>query len=74
MFSIPKGLFSILRSAKSATDVLYGMCSVVLTLSLTALGPISPVSLKCYMLKKSLSGVNAILHVYLFYFILFNLQ
>jgi hypothetical protein len=66
MFSIPKGLFSTLRSAKSATDVLYGMYSVVLTLLLRALGPISPISLKCYMLKKSLSGVKAILHVFHF--------
>jgi hypothetical protein len=69
MFSIPKGLFSTLRSAISATDVLYGMNSVVLTLSLMALGPISPIRLKCYMLKKSLSGVKAILHVFLFQFI-----
>jgi hypothetical protein len=37
-----------------------------LTLSLTALGPISPISFKCHMLKKCLSGMKAILHVFLF--------
>jgi hypothetical protein len=66
MFSIPKGLFSILHSAKSATDVLFEMYSVVLTHSLTALGPISPISLKCYMHKKSLSRIKDILPVFLF--------
>jgi hypothetical protein len=37
-----------------------------LTLSLTALGPISPISFTCHMLKKFLSGMKAILHVFLF--------
>jgi hypothetical protein len=37
-----------------------------LTLSLTAVGPISPISLKCHILKKFLSGIKAILHVFLF--------
>jgi hypothetical protein len=37
-----------------------------LTLSLTALGPISPISLKFKMLKKSLSEIKAILLLFLY--------
>jgi hypothetical protein len=39
---------------------------IALTLSLTALGPISPISLKYQMLKKSLSEIKAILHLFLY--------
>ncbi len=45
-----------------------------LTLSLTALGPISPISLKYQMLKKSLSEIKALLYLFLYQSIFVNLQ
>jgi hypothetical protein len=40
--------------------------SKILTLSLMTHWPISPISSKCQMLKKSLSEIKAILHLFLF--------
>jgi hypothetical protein len=46
--------------------LMYDYLLFPLTLSLTALGSISPICLKCHKLKKFLSGMKAILHVFLF--------
>jgi hypothetical protein len=49
--------------SKAQYVMAFNMTGLGLTLSPMALGPISPVSLKCHMLKKSFIGIKAILYV-----------